>query len=89
MEEGAWIGFHAPRRSDDPGFLPDSAGSAVVGAYLNELGLPSRAIEYMTERQPVDMNWLSFDDADRLGIEIQELPSEFRGCFSRSTVQGN
>jgi hypothetical protein len=74
MEPGARIGFHAPKRSDDPSNQADSAASAIVGAYLNKLGLPSRAIAYFTEKRPADIQWLTFEDADRLGISVKELP---------------
>lgn len=73
MEPGARIGFHAPRRTDDPTNRADSAGSALVGAYLSKLGLPSRAIAYFTEKQPDDMQWLTLKDADRLGIYVKEF----------------
>jgi hypothetical protein len=73
MEPGARIGFHAPSRADDPNSRADSAGSAIVGAYLNKLGLPSRAIAYFTEKQPDEMQWLTFEDADRLGIYVKEF----------------
>jgi hypothetical protein len=55
----ARIGFHAAYRTDDEQKRESSAGNAVVGAYLNELGLPESAIIFITERPPHAMNWLN------------------------------
>jgi hypothetical protein len=38
----ARIGFHAAYRSDDEQKRESGAGTAIVGAYLNELGLPEK-----------------------------------------------
>lgn len=67
------IGFHAVYLADDPQRLADSVGNALVGAYLNSLGLPPRAIAYMTVAQPHGMQWLSFEDARAVGIEVVAL----------------
>jgi len=45
-------------------------GNAMVGAYLNSLGLPSRAIGYMTIAAPDSMQWLTAADAEKLGIDV-------------------
>jgi hypothetical protein len=55
----AQIGFHAAYRSDDEQKRESGAGNAVVGAYLNELGLPEKAIIFITEQPPNAMNWLN------------------------------
>jgi hypothetical protein len=73
MQEGARIGFHAPYVLDGDEPRPDSFGSAAVGAYLNELGLSIQAIEFITSPQPEEIGWLTPEDADRLGIEVQLL----------------
>ena len=73
MAPGARVGFHAPRRADNPSNQSDPAGSALVGAYLNKLALPSRAIAYFTETPPAALQWLTFEDADRLGIYVKEF----------------
>ena len=51
----------------------DSAGSAIVGGYLNQLGLSSAAIGYINEASPDEIRWLTPEDADRLGIYIKQL----------------
>lgn len=71
LSEGAGIGFHAARdvRSGDAsGF-----GNALVGAYLNKIGLPIQAILYITAAQPDSMIWLNVADAQAYGIDVQYL----------------
>ena len=55
--------------------LPEitSSGNAVLGAYLNQLGLPVPAIEYVTQAKPADMQWLTFEDARRIGLQVTSL----------------
>ena len=48
-----------------------SAGNALVGAYLNQLGLPTSAIVYITGTPPDGMQWLNFADARRYGIDVR------------------
>ena len=50
-----------------------SAGNAITGAYLNQLGLPTSAIIYITDAPPDSMQWLNFADAQRVGIEVKRL----------------
>jgi hypothetical protein len=68
MEAGAKIGFHAA--SIEGQETADSVANAVVGAYLNELGLSLSAVRYMTAAQPNDIRWLSFADAQMIGLEV-------------------
>jgi hypothetical protein len=70
---GAQIGFHAPTKADDPSRKPSSSHSAVVGGYLNGLGLTDPAIAYLTDRGPDEMEWLKFDRAKLLGIYVEEF----------------
>ena len=44
-------------------------GNALVGAYLNSLGLPTRAVAYITAAAPDSMQWLTQSDAIAVGIE--------------------
>ena len=45
----------------------------MVGAYLNSLGLPTRAVMYMTFAAPASMQWLTVDDAEKIGIDVKLL----------------
>ena len=74
MAEGATVGFHAVYTTDNGQDTVSSAGNAVVGGYLSTLGLSMQAITYITEKQPADIQWLTFDDAAQLGIEVSKLP---------------
>jgi hypothetical protein len=74
MGHDATVGFHAVFTTNNGQDTVSSAGNAVVGAYLDQLGLSMQAITYITEKQPNDIQWLTFDDAGRLGIEARKFP---------------
>ena len=69
------IGFHAAYNAES-GEVTGS-GNAIVGAYLNQLGLSQAAIAYVTNKSPQDMEWLSAEKAVELGI-VLELHDEDR-----------
>jgi hypothetical protein len=75
------IGFHGafwaasdksgrPAKNAKP--QPDSAGNAVVGAYLMEIGLNYEAIFTLSEPGPDQIYWLTVDRANKLGIEFHK-----------------
>jgi hypothetical protein len=68
MGSTAQIGFHAAY--DGETRQVTSAGNALVGAYLNKIGLPSDAVVYITTASPDSITWLSKSDAEKLGIEV-------------------
>jgi hypothetical protein len=60
------IGFHAaydPKTKQATG-----AGNAVVGAYLRDLAIGYKAIEFMTRKGPTSVEWLTPDLAKEFGI---------------------
>lgn len=69
MGPGAKIGFHAASMAGQD--QADSAANAVMGAYLNQLGLPLNAIVYVTTPQPTEIQWLTFADAEEIGIDVK------------------
>jgi hypothetical protein len=73
MSDTARVGFHAVYTAQDGEARISSAGNAIVGAYLNQLGLPTSAIVYITSAPPDGMQWLNFADAQRVGIEVKRL----------------
>jgi hypothetical protein len=73
MGEGSHVGFHAASMGDTGAVT--SSGNALIGAYLNQLGLPASAIVYITEASPGEIRWLSEADARQHGIEVSLLPS--------------
>ena len=55
MGQGATVGFHAIFTTENGQNAVSSAGNAMVGAYLSQLGLSMQAISYITEKQPNDI----------------------------------
>jgi hypothetical protein len=64
----ARIGFHA---ASDREQNVTSAGNALVGSYLNYLGLPTSAIVFITAANPREIFWLTDDLAQRHGISFK------------------
>src|SRR5262249_54804640 len=67
------VGFHAVYVNGNGQPNVSSAGNALVGAYLNQLGLPTSAIVYITSAPPEGMQWLKFSDAQRVGIQVSRI----------------
>jgi hypothetical protein len=72
MGETGQVGFHAVYTTKDGQTEISSAGNALVGAYLNQLGLSTSAVLYITAPPPEGIQWLSFADARRIGIDVQQ-----------------
>ncbi len=74
------IGFHAAYTNDNGNLKESGMANALVGSYLNQLGLRESAIAYITQAAPDSIQWLTSDDARTLGIEVESLsPSESAG----------
>ncbi len=73
MGPGARIGLHAA--SDPKSGQVTGVGNALLGAYLNRVGLSYSAVIYVAQARPDSVTWLSFADAKRLGIEVTLLKS--------------
>ncbi len=67
MTATARIGLHQAYKSAG---LADGAGNAILGSYLTRLGLSYSAIAYATQASPGEMNWLTIDEAKRVGIHV-------------------
>jgi hypothetical protein len=63
------VGFHAVYNAHT--LQEVGTGNALVGAYLNELGLSDAAIYYITHKPPTDMQWLTASDANKVGIDAE------------------
>lgn len=74
MGHDSSIGFHAAFifKSDVP--TESGPGNAILGAYLNQLGLSEKAILYVTQAAPTSMQWMSLQDAAEHGIAVALLP---------------
>jgi SPOR domain len=68
MGSRAQVGFHAAY--DGQTHEVTSSGNALMGAYLNKIGLPYSAVIYITSAAPDSISWLSKPDAEKLGIEV-------------------
>jgi hypothetical protein len=75
LDPTSQIGFHAAYTMAGGLVAETGAGNAVLGAYLNELGLSESAVLYITRAAPQSMQWLSIADAARYGIEVETLAS--------------
>jgi hypothetical protein len=73
---GAKIGFHGVFN----GMTRDVSGpgNAVIGAYLSKLGLPYRAIAFITEALPDEIQWLTYEKARMLGINVEPIKASSR-----------
>ena len=71
----ARIGFHA---AYDQQGMEKGEPNAMVGAFLTRIGLSYEAVRYVTRAPPKEMQWLKFDDAERLRIDVVRVtPEEF------------
>jgi hypothetical protein len=68
MAPDAKIGFHSAYNGETGQVT--GPGNALVGAYLNKIGLPYNAVVYITAAAPNSMAWLSKSDAVTLGIDV-------------------
>jgi hypothetical protein len=73
MGDRARVGFHAAYTEVGSQKHTTSIGNALVGAYLNQLGLPERAVIYITRASPDQITWLSVKDAQSVGISVVSL----------------
>ncbi len=74
MGVGAAVGFHAAYKIGED--TPDASANALVGAYLNQLGLSEVAIVYVTEALPADIHWLTFQEAEAVGISVRAVSDD-------------
>jgi hypothetical protein len=73
MSAEARVGFHAAYNSETG--QETGVGNALVGAYLNKIGLPYSAVVYITQAAPNSMTWLSIADAKKQAIDVEPLGS--------------
>ncbi len=71
MGPDARIGFHAAYTMENGQPAESGVANALVGAYLARIGLPDRAVVYITHAAPTDMTWLDVDEARAEGIDVE------------------
>jgi hypothetical protein len=74
LGQDARVGFHAAYVVKSSGPTESGPGNAVLGAYLNQLGLPEKAVLYITQTSPSFIQWMSLEDAAEHGIAVAVLP---------------
>jgi hypothetical protein len=67
------LGFHAAYMTDGTSNTVSGSANALVGAYLNRLGLSDEAIYELTDAAPDQVRWLDVAAANRLGIRTEEF----------------
>jgi hypothetical protein len=73
MSPDARVGFHAAYNRETG--QETGVGNALVGAYLNKIGLAYSAVIYITQAAPNSMTWFSITDAGKRGIDVAPLGS--------------
>ena len=71
--EYASVGFHTAYIIKTGGMAESGPGNAILGAYLNQLGLSEKAIIYITHAAPTSMQWMSMEEAAEFGIAVAKL----------------
>lgn len=64
------LGFHAAYRVVNGKAAESGAANALVGAYLNQLGVNDKAVIYVTSAPPEGVEWLTTETAAAVGIEF-------------------
>jgi hypothetical protein len=73
--ENSNVGFHTAYILKTGGPAESGPGNAILGAYLNQLGLSEEAILYITYAAPTSVHWMSLEEAAEYGIAVAKLPS--------------
>ena len=87
MSRNSRVGFHAAYKEISGVASESGMGNALVGAYLNSLGLPTRAVAYITAAAPDSMQWLTQSDAIAVGIDATLYEIEGSNPPSRRQVE--
>jgi hypothetical protein len=72
--EHSSVGFHTAYILKTGGPAESGPGNAILGAYLNQLGLSEEAILYITYAAPTSVHWMSLEEAAEYGIAVAKLP---------------
>jgi hypothetical protein len=72
--ENSSVGFHTAYIVKTAGPAESGPGNAILGAYLNQLGLSENAILYITHAAPTSVQWMSLEEAAEYGIVVAKLP---------------
>ncbi|OLP54867.1 hypothetical protein BJF92_13750 [Rhizobium rhizosphaerae] len=73
MDARSKLGFHAAYRLVNGRASESGAANALVGAYLNQLGLSDKAVVYVTSAPPEGVEWLTSQTAASVGIGYETI----------------
>jgi hypothetical protein len=84
----AKVGFHAAYTVDNGVASETAPGNAMVGAYLDRLGISYKGIYSLTSADPDDMHWINLKDEETTGIswEILDVGDGMRNSPSLSAA---
>jgi hypothetical protein len=71
--EASHIGFHAAYVVTDGKPVESGVANALVGAYLNQIGLSQEAVIFVTSAPPEGIEWLTNANATQIGISFSTL----------------
>lgn len=72
-EENSFVGFHAAYVYKNGKPSETGVGNALIGSYLNDLGLSDRAIIFVTSAPPEGIERLDRKKADQVGISYRSV----------------
>lgn len=77
ISKGASVGFHAAYTEDASGRqVPNSVANALVGSYLNNLGLNEKVVAFVTSAGPDQVRWLNKKEAERMDLNILKFENK-------------
>jgi hypothetical protein len=83
----ASIGFHAAYIEQNGEMSETGSGNALIGAYLNRLGLSTEAIVFVTSAPPEGMEWLTKEKAKAVQIRYEVLSDDLRPAAQPGEVE--
>ena len=86
MGHNASVGFHAAYILKSYGPIESGSGNAILGAYLNQLGLSEESILYITQAAPTSIQWMNLNDAGKHGIAVAPLSPQQMASSARAAV---
>ena len=69
----AGVGFHAAYVIKAGTAAESGPGNAILGAYLNQLGLSEKAIRYVTYADPTTIHWMTVEEAAEHEITVASV----------------
>jgi hypothetical protein len=77
LSKKASVGFHAAYAEEADGKkLPIGVGNALIGSFLNSLGLNDNVIAFVTTASPDSISWLNKSRAESLGLAVDLLDNK-------------